>query len=51
MSERFAIEANGAQGLWRLTSRIYRKVAAHTLCMFLNRHAQQPLAIEHLINV
>ena len=51
MSERFAIEANGAQDLWHLTSRIYRKVAAHTLCMFLNRHAQQPLAIEHLINV
>ena len=51
MSERFAIQANRAQGLWHLTSRIYRKVAAHTLCRFLDRYAQKPLAIELLINV
>lgn len=42
LTERFQIENNRARDLWHLTSRIYRKVAAHTLCILLNRQLGRP---------
>ena len=37
LSERFNIEKIRARDLWHLTSRIWRKVLAHTIGVFLNR--------------
>ena len=51
LTERFAIQANFARNLWHLTSRIYRKIASHTLCFLLNRHHERPLAIENLLEI
>jgi len=36
------IENNRAHDLWHLVSRLYRKVAAHTLCVLLNRQLGRP---------
>lgn len=36
LSGRFQIQANRARDLWHLTSRLYRKLAAHTLCALIN---------------
>lgn len=43
LADRFEIEKTRARKLWQLTSRIYRKVAAHTLCVLLNRQLGRPL--------
>lgn len=42
LAERFQIENNRARDLWHLVSRLYRKVAAHTLCILLNRQLGRP---------
>lgn len=42
LTERFQIENNRARDLWHLVSRLYRKVAAHTLCILLNRQLGRP---------
>ena len=42
LCERFEIERNCARHLWHLISRLYRKVAAHTLCVLLNRQLGRP---------
>ena len=42
LCERFQIENNRACDLWHLVSRLYRKVAAHTLCVLLNRQLGRP---------
>jgi Transposase DDE domain len=42
LCERFEIERNRARDLWHLVSRLYRKVAAHTLCVLLNRQLGRP---------
>lgn len=42
LTERFQIENNRARDLWHLVSRLYRKVAAHTLCIVLNRQLDRP---------
>ena len=42
LCERFEIERNRARDLWHLDSRLYRKVAAHTLCIWLNRQLGRP---------
>lgn len=49
LTERFSIQNNRARDLWHLASRIYRKVAAHTLCIWLRRNTNQPLALEKLM--
>ncbi|MFA7269407.1 MAG: transposase [Sterolibacterium sp.] len=50
LAERFAIEANRARDLWHLLSRLYRKVAAHTLCILINRSLGRPdLAFDGLV--
>jgi hypothetical protein len=47
--ERFSIEKVWARDLWHLTSRLNRKLLAHTLCRWLNRHSANPLQFEQLV--
>lgn len=47
--ERFSIEKVWARDLWHLTSRINRKLLAHTVCRWLNRHTPNPLQFEQLV--
>ena len=47
--ERFSIEKVLARDLWHLTSRLNRKLLAHTLCRWLNRHSSNPLQFEQLV--
>ncbi len=49
LSERFNFEKVRARDLWHLTSRINRKLLAHTVCFWLNRHSLDPLQFEQLI--
>jgi hypothetical protein len=37
LTEQFHIERNHAQSFWGLTARLLTKLAAHTLCLYLNR--------------
>jgi hypothetical protein len=48
--ERFSIAKVWARDLWHLTSRLNRKLLAHTVCLWLNRHALKPLQFEHLVS-
>lgn len=43
LAERFSAERIGARKLWQLVTRIYRKVAAHTLCALINQSLGRPL--------
>ena len=43
LSERFQFERIRARDLWHLTSRVNRKILAHTLCCWLNRQLSRPL--------
>jgi hypothetical protein len=47
--ERFSIEKVWARDLWHLTSRLNRKLLAHTVCRWLNRHSSEPLQFEQLV--
>lgn len=47
--ERFSIEKVRARDLWHLTSRINRKLLAHTVCRWLNRLSANPLQFEQLV--
>lgn len=47
--ERFSIEKVRARVLWHLTSRVNRKLLAHTVCRWLNRHSHDPLQFEQLV--
>ncbi|NEQ26584.1 MAG: IS982 family transposase [Microcoleus sp. SIO2G3] len=47
--ERFSIEKVWARDLWHLSSRINRKLLAHTVCRWLNRHSTDPLQFEQLV--
>ena len=50
LSEQFHIEKVRARDLWHLTSRVARKVLAHTVGVFLNRQlGRAPLQFEGLI--
>ena len=49
LSQRFNFEKVRARDLWHLTSRINRKLLAHTVCFCLNRHSLDPLQFEQLI--
>jgi DDE family transposase len=50
LTEQFRIERNHAQSFWGLTARLHTKLAAHTLCLYLNRLLGKPdvLQIKHL---
>lgn len=48
--ERFSIEKVWARDLWHLTSRINRKLLAHTVCRWLNRLSANPLQFEQLVS-
>jgi hypothetical protein len=37
LSGQFQIEINHAHSFWGLCTRLYTKLAAHTLCIYLNR--------------
>ena len=47
--ERFSIEKVWARDQWHLTSRINRKLLAHTVCRWLNRFSPNPLQFEQLV--
>ncbi|MFM7600372.1 MAG: IS982 family transposase, partial [Pseudanabaena sp.] len=40
---RFHLDKVWARDIWHLSSRLNRKILAHTLCFWLNRHSLQPL--------
>ena len=42
LSEQFNIEQNHAHTFWGLCTRLYTKLTAHTLCIYLNRLLGQP---------
>lgn len=46
---RFHIEKVWARDLWHLTSRLNRKLLAHTVCFWLNRYSPEPLQFEALM--
>ena len=50
LTERFHIEKVWARDLWHLTSRLNRKILAHTLCYWLNRNSPEPLQLETLVS-
>lgn len=50
LTERFHIEKIWARDLWHLTSRLNRKLLAHTLCRWLNRDNPEPLRFEALVS-
>ena len=47
--ERFSMAKVWVPDLWHLTSRIKRKLLAHTVCRWLNRHSPNPLQFEQLL--
>jgi IS5 family transposase len=42
LGEQFAIEQNHAHSFWGLCARLYTKLTAHTLCLYLNRLLGNP---------
>lgn len=50
LTERFCLETVRARDLWHLTSRINRKLLAHTVALWLNRYSENPLRFEQLIS-
>lgn len=48
--DRFNIEKVRARDMWHLTSRLNRKILAHTVCFWLNRHNIDPLQFDNLVN-
>src|SRR5574342_132038 len=42
LSSQFQIEVNHAHSFWGLCTRLYTKLAAHTLCIYLNRLIGKP---------
>lgn len=52
LTDRFQVKHVRAQDLWHLTSRVYRKVLAHTLTLLLNmERGNRPLQFEKLLQV
>jgi len=43
LAERFSAEWIGARQLWQWVTRLYRKIAAHTLCVLINPSLGRPL--------
>ena len=50
LCERFNFEKVRARDMWHLTSRLNRKLLAHTVCIWLNRHSLNPLQFEQLLS-
>jgi hypothetical protein len=50
LAGQFGVESAGAHTLWGLRARLHSKLAAHTLCVYLNRSlgAMHPLRIKRL---
>jgi Transposase DDE domain len=48
--ERFHLAQVRARDLWHFTSRINRKLLAHTVALWLNRHSHNPLAFQQLVS-
>jgi IS5 family transposase len=42
LTDQFAIEQNAAHSFWGLCARLYTKLTAHTLCIYLNRLLGNP---------
>lgn len=42
LTEQFQIETNHAQSFWGLCARLYTKLTAHTLCIYLNHRLGNP---------
>ena len=42
LSEQLHVEANHAKTFWGLCARLYSKLTAHTLCIYLNRQLGHP---------
>ena len=50
LAERFNLEKVWARDMWHLTSRINRKLLAHTVCSWLNRDNPSPLEFDNLVS-
>ena len=50
LAGRFHFEKIWAIDMWHLMSRINRKLLAHTVCFWLNRHNPEPLQINSLVS-
>jgi hypothetical protein len=50
LAGRFHFEKIWARDMWHLMSRINRKLLAHTVCYWLNRHNPEPLQINSLVS-
>jgi hypothetical protein len=48
--ERFHIENVWARDMWHFTSRLFRKLLAHTVAFWLNRNSEHPLQFDNLIS-
>jgi hypothetical protein len=46
LSSQFHIEVNHAHSFWGLCTRLYTKLAAHTLCIYLNRLIGKPAFLQ-----
>ncbi len=46
LSSQFNIEVNYAHSFWGLCTRLYTKLAAHTLCIFINRLLGKPAFLQ-----
>ena len=42
LTQQFSIERNHARTFWGLCTRLYGKLTAHTLCIYLNRLLGKP---------
>lgn len=51
LAGRFHFERIWARDTRHLTSRINRKLLAHTVCYWLNRHSPDPLQFDNLVSV
>lgn len=50
LAGRFTFEKVWARDLWHLSSRLNRKLLAHTVCLWLNRHHLHPLRFADLVS-
>ncbi|RJP50276.1 MAG: IS982 family transposase, partial [Anaerolineaceae bacterium] len=46
LSNQFKIEVNHAHTFWGLCTRLYTKLAAHTLCIYINRILGKPAFLQ-----
>ena len=44
LTEQFHIETNHAHTFWGLCTRLYAKLTAHTLCIYINRQLGKPIS-------